>query len=68
LVGPHISIDPGLEGINEFETNTLQMQIWVSIPTLLGENQTSLTLFAENQIDPASSVGNPTTLTLSIEY
>jgi len=33
-VGPHASTDPGLEGINEFGTNTFQMQTWMLSPSL----------------------------------
>ena len=34
LVGPHVTSDPSVEGIDKFETNTFQIYTWMAFPAV----------------------------------
>ncbi len=33
-VGPHVTPNPGVEGIDEYRTNTFQIQSWLAVPVV----------------------------------
>jgi len=57
LIGFYINTNPGMKGINEFETNTFQIQTWLYSPTLP----------IETKIAQIQSIVEPTTSTLPMQ-
>ena len=42
LVGPHVTSDPGVEGIDEFGTNTFQIYTWMATHAVHCDSSTDL--------------------------
>ena len=49
LVGPHVSSDPSVEGIDEFGTNTFQIYTWMGSPGVLFDSSSDLNAGMDEQ-------------------
>ena len=59
LVGPHVTSDPSIEGIDEFGTNTFQIYIWMASPVVRSDSSSDLNARTDQQ--PANQIAPPPT-------
>ena len=57
LVGPHVTSDPSVEGIDEFGTNTFQIYIWMANPAVPCDSSSDLNACTDQQ--PANQSAQP---------